>query len=322
MHMGRGRTAVVTGATSGIGFETARLLLGRGWHVIGVGRSPQRIAQAQCALEARGLTAPAYLEADLSSLRSAEDLAEEIGRMADSEYGGAIEALVSVAGAVSSRHLTTNDGLEFQMAVNHYAPFLLMRRLLPRLLAAGESAYLTVTSGTHRGARMHWEDLSLRRRYSIIGAYGQSKLANLLVTYELSRRLEPASGLRCIAFDPGLVNTAIGEKGTSSLARLAWRLRRHGGRSPAEAAWALVRHLGPGQQSSSDTLYRGIDRDAVPGDNALSHADAARVWALSERVCGLERAPAQVPVSPQARAQGQTETETPQRSKRVLEARE
>ncbi|MFW6356426.1 MAG: SDR family NAD(P)-dependent oxidoreductase, partial [Spirochaetota bacterium] len=156
------------------------------------------------------------LRADLSSLRSVRDLAADVETFLDRDHSDALNAVVNSAATVSSRHMTTRDGFELQFVVNHLAPFLLSALLLPLMR---DGAIVNVTSGSHRRGVIHWNDLQLRRRYSLLRAYEQSKLANLIVSYELDRRIDRSRGLRCYAFDPGLVDTSLGEKQTSGACR-------------------------------------------------------------------------------------------------------
>jgi NAD(P)-dependent dehydrogenase (short-subunit alcohol dehydrogenase family) len=227
-----------------------------------------------------------FAVADLASQRQVRALAADIRARLD---GAALDVLINNAGTVASWYMATEDGYELQFAVNHLAPFLLTHELLPALRSpkaggAESGRVLTVSSGSHRGARIHWPDVMMRQGYGVLAAYKQSKLANVLFSAEFNRRMA-GTGVRAYAVDPGLVNTEIGLKGTSGVERLVWSLRRRGGVSPAEGASTLV-YLAS-EPVVEDALYWKDCAPAEPSEEARSAAEAARLWALSERLCGI-----------------------------------
>lgn len=284
-----GKTMVVTGATSGIGFAALRALAERGAFVIGVGRTEARIAEAQAAVLSQNPAAQvSFCLADLSSQRQVRALAEELRARIPAAAGGVLDVLVNNAGAVANWYTATEDGYELQFAVNHLAPFLLTHELLPQLKAAAAGRVVTVSSASHRHARIHWDDVMLRRNYNTLRAYQQSKLANVLFSYELNRRLGPAARLRAYAADPGLVNTEIGLKGTSGIVHWVWQWRRAGGASPEQGA-ATVVHLAadPAVQRATQFYWKNC-RPLAPSRYAQGEEEAARLWELSERLCGIE----------------------------------
>jgi len=284
-----GRRVVVTGATSGIGFAALRALAERGALVIGVGRSETRIAEAQAAVLSQNPAAQvSFCLADLSSQRQVRALAAELRARLSASDGGALDVLVNNAGTVANWYTATEDGYELQFAANHLAPFLLTHELLPLLKAAPAGRVVTVSSASHRHARIHWDDIMLRRNYNTLRAYQQSKLANVLFSYEFNRRLGAGSRLRAYAADPGLVNTEIGLKGTSGIVRWVWQWRRGGGASPEQGA-ATVVHLAadPNVQGSAQVYWKNC-RPLAPSRYAQREEEAARMWELSERLCGIE----------------------------------
>ncbi|MGC9349773.1 MAG: SDR family NAD(P)-dependent oxidoreductase [Anaerolineae bacterium] len=284
----KGKTIVVTGATSGIGRAVVQALALGGAHVIGVGRSPDRCCFVQEAVSAASPGARlSFAIADLASQGQVRSLNSEIRRMVEEAGADYIDVLINNAGTVSSWRKVTEDGYELQFAVNHLAPFLLTLGLLPLLQAAPSGRVVTVSSGSHYKARMNWRDLMYRRHYSCLRAYKQSKLANVLFTVELNRRLGKQSPVRAYAADPGLVDTGIGQKGTSGLEKLVWKLRRRRGASPEEGAKTIVYLATQDLAENADRVYWKACRPKQPSASALQAEDASRLWTISERLCGL-----------------------------------
>jgi NAD(P)-dependent dehydrogenase (short-subunit alcohol dehydrogenase family) len=276
---------VITGATAGIGLAAARALCARGAQVIGIGRSAERCAQAEQLIRAETPAADIrYHLADLSSLRQVRALAA--GLCAELPR---LDVLINNAGTVASGYTATEDNYELQFAVNHLAPFLLTRRLLPLLRAAPDARVVTVSSASHRSGRIHWQDVMLRQRYNPLTAYQQSKVANVLFSAEFNRRYTSPS-LRAYAADPGLVNTDIGLKGTQGLVRWFWNLRRGGGQSPPQGAATAVHLASQVLDGQRGALYWADCRPAMPSKYALRADEAARLWQLSLRLCGEEGA--------------------------------
>ncbi|HZD56534.1 MAG TPA: SDR family NAD(P)-dependent oxidoreductase, partial [Anaerolineales bacterium] len=180
------------------------------------------------------------------------------------------------------------DGYELQFAVNHLAPFLLTLELLPLLKKAPHARVITVSSGSHRNTRMHWQDVMLRRGYNTLRAYKQSKLANVLFTFELNRRLGEDSSIRAYAADPGLVNTEIGSKGTSGLVRWIWEKRRAGGVNPEQGAETVVYLAASSSVGGSREVYWKDCRPVQASRYAQRAEEAARLWELSEHLCGVK----------------------------------
>ena len=291
-----GKAMVVTGATSGIGLAALGALVARGAFVVGVGRSELRCREAeQSVLAAHPEAAVTFCVADLASQHQVRGLADQIAaRLTAAGYAG-LDVLVNNAGTVSSWFVATEDGYELQFAVNHLAPFLLTHDLLPLLRRVPEARVIVVSSGSHRRGKMHWKDVMLRRHYSILKAYKQSKFANVLFVAELNRRLGQDASIRAYAADPGLVNTEMGFKGTGGLARWVWERRRGGGVSPEEAARTVVFLATDPEARSSRGIYWKACRPVRPSRRAMRREDAARLWDLSCRLCGIPWEPQAVP---------------------------
>ncbi len=282
--MGRRMVCVVTGATSGIGFEVARILAGKGAEVVGVGRDLQRCDAAARSLRAlTGNPLVRFEVADLSSLAQVRALAGRLAGALDR-----IDVLVNNAGGFAFTRRLTAEGIERQFALNYLSAFLLTRLLLPVMPAA---RVIMVSSGSHYTGRIHWRDVGLRPFYNGLVAYDQSKLALVLLTRELARRLGPGSPVAVYAADPGLVRTDIALKGTNALVRAIWRIRTRGGISPSEAAATLTWLALDGQAAGKSGLYWRACRAEEPSRRARDPVDARRLWALSEELCGSHLAP-------------------------------
>ena len=201
-----GRTFVVTGGNSGIGLEASKVLAGKGAHVVLACRDTGRAEAA--AAEIRKQHADASIEAmelDLASLDSVRKFAERF--LAAHEQ---LDVLVNNAGVMALPYRKTADGFEMQLGTNHLGHFALTGLLLGRLLEGAGRRVVTLSSTAHKVGKMRFDDLHWERGYSKWRAYGQSKLANLLFTYELQRRLE-AKGAGCIAAacHPGYAHTNL-----------------------------------------------------------------------------------------------------------------
>jgi NAD(P)-dependent dehydrogenase (short-subunit alcohol dehydrogenase family) len=286
-----GKTFVVTGATSGIGRAAAEILARRGANLIEVGRSPERCRQAEGDLRAFVPQAKiAYCVADLSIQAQVRKLAEDIRHKLASWKKDSLDVLVNNAGAFTFWLTLTPEGFEMQWAVNHLAPFLLTLELLPLLQAAPAGRVVTVSSGSHYHTHLHWEDIQLRKRYNCLLAYKQTKLANVLFTAELNRRLGSGSTVRAFAADPGLVRTEIGLKANPRLARWIWERRSRGGISPEESAKGVVFLATNPSIQDSHEIYWKHGKPKAPSPYALNEDAARRLWEMSAQMCGLKQA--------------------------------
>ncbi|HMG40972.1 MAG TPA: SDR family NAD(P)-dependent oxidoreductase [Acidimicrobiales bacterium] len=202
-----GRTAVITGANTGLGLETAKALAARGAAVVLAVRNLDKGKDAAAAVVAGSPGADVTLQRlDLSSLASVREAADKIRAGHDR-----IDLLVNNAGVMYTPQSTTADGFELQFGTNHLGHFALTGLLLDRLLATDGSRVVTVSSVGHRiRARINFDDLQFEHGYSRVAAYGQSKLANLMFTYELQRRLAAADATTvALAAHPGGSNTEL-----------------------------------------------------------------------------------------------------------------
>jgi NAD(P)-dependent dehydrogenase (short-subunit alcohol dehydrogenase family) len=285
-----GKTIVITGATSGIGLATARLLAAQGADLIGIGRSPERCRETASRL--RGLNPDIrvdYLVADLSLQGEVRGVADEIRDLLALRGKTGLDGLVNNAGTFTFWLTYTPEGFEMQWAVNHLAPFLLTNELLPLLGAAPTARVVTVSSGSHYNTRLKWDDLQLRRHYNGLLAYNQTKLANVLFTLELNRRLGISSAVRAFAADPGLVKTEIGYKGTPAIVRWVWQRRAAAGDPPETAARGIVYLLGEPSIQGTNEVYWKAGAPKAASRNALDAVSAGRLWQISEKMCGISQ---------------------------------
>jgi len=201
-----GRTAVITGANTGLGFETAAALAAHGARVVLAVRNLDKGKEAAARIAAATPGAQVELqELDLSALESVRQAAAQLRSDHDR-----IDLLINNAGVMYTPRSTTADGFEMQFGTNHLGHFAFTGLLLDRLLPVAGSRVVTVSSLGHRiRAAIHFDDLQWERRYSRVGAYGQAKLANLLFTYELQRRLASSGTTIAVAAHPGGSNTEL-----------------------------------------------------------------------------------------------------------------
>lgn len=281
------KTIVVTGATSGIGLAVAELMVKEGAFVIGVGRSPEKCAEMADRLNAINPPAKAIcVKADLSVQSEVRTAAREIHCEIINTGLPKLDGLVNNAGTFTYWLTLTPEGFEKQWAVNHLAPFLLTYELLPLLLQSPTPRVVTVSSNSHYNTLMQWDDIQLFHRYNGLKAYKQTKLANVLFTNELNRRL--GSKVKAFAADPGLVNTDIGAKSDSILSRWFWNLRRRKGIPASVAAQGIMYLFTQASLQDSEEIYWKHGKPKPPSSYALEIRDAQRLWTLSEKMCGIE----------------------------------
>jgi NAD(P)-dependent dehydrogenase (short-subunit alcohol dehydrogenase family) len=287
-----GRTAVVTGGNTGIGFEAARVLAARGASVVLAVRNLDKGKDAAARISAATPGADVHVQSlDLSSLESVRAAAEELRASHDK-----IDLLINNAGVMYTPRSTTADGFELQFGTNHLGHFALTGLLLDRLTPVAGSRIVTISSVGHRiRAAIHFDDLQWERSYSRVAAYGQSKLANLLFTYELQRRLaaEAASTI-AVAAHPGISNTELGRNMPAPLRLGNALVGRFISQAPAMGALPTLRAatdpgaLG-GQYYGPDGFQELVGHPVVVRSSGQSHdADLQRrLWAVSEELTGV-----------------------------------
>lgn len=276
-----GKTVLVTGGTGGIGGATAAGLVGLGARVGIVGRDPARAEAAAQRMRAGGGEVDVFT-ADLSAQR-------EVRRLADQVLAAypRLDVLVNnVGGYWATRH-TTEDGLERTFAVNHLAPFLLTNLLLGRLKASRPSRVVTVSSGAQSMGRIAFDDLQGTGVYRGQRAYNQSKLANVLFTYELARRLE-GTGVTANVLHPGVVRTSFGQEDSGRWMRLLVPLARPFMKSPDDGARTSVYLASSPDVEGVTGRYFANSRPRRSAPASYDEAAAARLWDVSARLVGLE----------------------------------
>ncbi len=278
----KGKICVITGATSGIGLEAAERLARAGARLVLVGRDERRGAAALSRLAA---SAPggdiAIHYADLSRLAEIRRLGAELSTALPR-----IDVLINNAGAFFDRHRLTEDGLERTFALNHMAYFLLTHLLLGSVKAAAPSRIVNVASEAHRGATLDFTDLVGRGGAYGWPAYRRSKLANILFTGELARRLA-GSAVTANCLHPGFVASRFGDE-TGLGMRLLMRLaKRVAAITPAEGAETIVYLASSPEISSVSGRYFAKCREAQATAAATDAAAARRLWEESARLAGI-----------------------------------
>ncbi|OBB82751.1 short-chain dehydrogenase [Mycobacterium colombiense] len=286
-----GRVAVITGANTGLGYETALALADHGAHVVLAVRNLDKGKDAAARITAQSPHADVALaELDLTSLASVRAAAEQLRSAHDR-----IDLLINNAGVMYTPKSNTKDGFELQFGTNHLGHFAFTGLLLDRLLPVAGSRIVTISSVGHRIlADIHFDDLQWERRYNRVAAYGQAKLANLLFTYELQRRLAPHGTTIAAAAHPGMSDTELMRNMPAPLVGAFARIAPLVAQNPAMGALPTLRAatdpgvLG-GQYYGPDGLGQTRGYPKIVGSSAKSHDvdRQRRLWAISEELTGV-----------------------------------
>jgi retinol dehydrogenase-14 len=288
-----GRIVLVTGATAGIGKATAAGLAALGAHLAITGRDAGRAEAAASEIRAAGRGGQVdVFVADLS-------VQDEVRRLADEvlQRLPRLDVLVNnVGGYWNTRHVTA-DGLEHTFALNHLAPFLLTNLLLDRLNDSAPARVVIVSSHAHTGGRIDFDDLQGERSYSGARAYNQSKLANVLFSYELARRLRGTS-VTANALHPGVVRTSFGAEDPAGVQRLLVPLIRPFMKPPAQGAATSI-HVAsaPGLERVTGHYFANSKPRRSSGPSYDQEA-AGRLWSISADAAGQARPVAPPEASP------------------------
>lgn len=290
-----GRTFLVTGANSGLGYQTSLALARRGAHVIMTARDE---AKGRAAIARIRATVPgARVELRLLDLSDLDDVKAFATRLLDDDV--ALDVLVNNAGIMTPPHSFTRQGFELQFGVNHLAHFALTGLLLERLHSGRDARVVTVSSYLHRLGRIHFDDVDGGKRYGRFAFYTQSKFANVVFALELDRRLRAAgSPVRSILAHPGLAVTNLQHSGPTGLLNVFLRIgnrffaqtaemgalsQLHAATAPGVEGGQFIGPDGPRELKGYPSVVQPV---AAARDEAL----AARLWSLSEELTGVRPA--------------------------------
>ena len=276
-----GRTVLVTGGTGGIGRATAMSLATMGAHLAITGRDRERTQGAAREISAAGDGQVDIFVADLSSQTEVRRLVDEVLQTCPR-----IDVLVNnVGGYWNTRHITP-DGFEHTFALNHLAPFLLTNLLLDRLTQSAPARVVTVSSNAHTTGKIDFDDLQGEQSYTGSRAYSQSKLANLLFTYELARRLQ-SNDVTANALHPGVVNTSFGAEDPGSLQRLIIPFSRPFLKTPEQGAATSIHLASSPDLEQATGHYFANSKPKRSSKRSYDEATAARLWQVSTDLVGL-----------------------------------
>jgi retinol dehydrogenase 14 len=276
-----GRTVLVTGGTAGIGKATVLGLAMMGAHLAITGRNQERSEAAARELRAAGGGQVDVFVADLSAQ-------SEVRRLADQVLNSLsrVDVLVNnVGGYWNTRHVTV-DGLERTFALNHLAPFLLTNLLLSRLAQSPRARVITVSSHAQAQGRIDFDDLQGIRSYSGARAYSQSKLANVLFSYELARRLHGRS-VTANAVHPGVVSTSFGAEDPATVQRVFIPFLRPFMKTPAQGASTSVHVASAPDLEQVTGRYFADSKPKTSSKHSYDLTTAARLWQISADLVGL-----------------------------------
>jgi NAD(P)-dependent dehydrogenase (short-subunit alcohol dehydrogenase family) len=275
-----GKVVLVTGATNGIGLVTARELSRMGALVTIISRESGKCEKVAKAIAADSGHPVEFIAADLSLLAGIKQAAETF-----IQTHSQLHVLVNNAGGFFTKRKLTPDGFEMTFALNHLNYFLLTILLIELLKSSAPARIVNVASGMHVRARMDFNNLQGEKKYTSFNAYGQSKLANLLFTYELARRLE-GSGVTVNALHPGYVHTGLAQNNGAIIQVFAGLLSRTFGRKPEEGArTSIFLATSPEVEGVSGKYYADC-RQVQSSPESYSRSIAEKLWTISLELTG------------------------------------
>jgi len=277
-----GKVCLVTGATSGIGRVTARELAQMDATVVAVGRNRQKGAETVAEIKRRSANDKVeFMQADLSSQESIRDLARTFTAKYDQ-----LQVLVNNAGGVFSKRETTVDGLEMTFALDHLAYFLLTTLLLPVLERSAPARIINVSSGAQGTGKIDFDDLQGAKRYSGWRAYSQAKLANVLFTYELARRLQ-GTGVTANCLHPGFVATGFAQNNSGALQALI-KAGQVFAISPEKGAETSVFLASSPLVEGVSGKYFANKKEKKSAKQSYDESAARRLWDVSAQLTGTK----------------------------------
>jgi NAD(P)-dependent dehydrogenase (short-subunit alcohol dehydrogenase family) len=277
-----GRNVLVTGSTTGIGFATAEALSAAGCRVIVHG--PDLAAADAAADLIRDRTPGATVDTAFGNLGS-QTAVRQLAATIEGRYE-TLDVLVNNAAAVFDRRSTNGDSVELTFAVNYVAVYLLTRLLLPMIERSSDGRVIVVASEAHRGANLNLDDLQMVDGYERFEAYGRSKLADLLFTHELSRRIEPEQ-VAVVAMHPGTTKTTL-FRPRNPVERVVMPILNIKARSPRHAADTAVWLATSDEARSLHGRYVGDRRVVEPSTESQDPEIATRLWNITAEMTGLE----------------------------------
>jgi NAD(P)-dependent dehydrogenase (short-subunit alcohol dehydrogenase family) len=277
----RGKTVVLTGATSGIGQVAAEELAAKGARMVLVARDKTRGEAKLTRLReiAPGVNHTIHY-ADLSRLSEMKRVAAEIAAAEPR-----VDVLINNAGALFGARQVTSDGLELTFATNHLAYFVLTHGLRERLLASAPARVVNVASDAHKGKRLDFSDLQSEKNYRGLYVYGRSKLCNILFTRELARRWA-GTGVNANSLHPGFVSTRFGDQSGGMLSFVV-RAAKTFAISPQQGAETIIHLASSDEIADSNGLYFYKCNPATPTKEAQNDESARRLWQESEKLAGI-----------------------------------
>ena len=279
----KGRTCVITGASSGIGKEAARGLLALGAEVVMLCRDPEKAEAARADIAKTvggdGSERAHVVMCDLASEADIRRVASELNARFHQ-----IHVLVHNAGAINTERRESVDGHELTLAVNHLAPMLLTHLLEDRLVASSPSRVITVASGAHWRGSVDFDDLQSQRSYSQLGVYSATKLMNILFARELARRLA-GTGVVSNAVHPGFVHSGFGPQ--KGVLRTAWKLMRPLMISSEDGADGIVWLASAPEAGNVSGEYFVKRKVALSSPRSKDMDLARRLWEVSAHLCGI-----------------------------------
>lgn len=278
-----GRVCMITGANSGIGKATAQGLAELGATVVMVCRDRERGESALTEIsQGSGNSSISLLVADLASQKSIRQLAKEF-----TDTHPKLHVLINNAGVLLTKRTLTEDNIEITFAVNHLAPFLLTNLLLNTLKASAPSRIVTVSSDAHQGAQINFDDLQGEKHYSGFEAYSQSKLANILFTYELAKHLDtPKLTANCL--HPGVIRTNLGRHQHSILFRAGYRFVSLFFSSPAKGSQTVVYLASSPDVEGVNGKYFFKKKEKKSSAESYDEAAAQKLWEISAKLTGIQ----------------------------------
>jgi retinol dehydrogenase-14 len=277
----RGKVMLITGATSGIGKATAVGLAQMGANIVMVGRNRDRLESTRQEMEnLPNIGQLDTIRCDLSSMQGVRSLADDFR-----DRNERLDVLINCAGGIMKERMMTVDGYEYTFALDHLSPFLLTNLLLDTLKASAPSRVVTIATSAFNPGHINFEDLMYEKNWKPFKTYCQAKLANVLFTYELARRLE-GTGVTANCLHPGAVRSNFG-KDQKGLARIVTVLLSPAGISPEKGARTPIFLASSSQVEKANGKFFFKTKERRSPKESYDEEVAKRLWKISEELTGL-----------------------------------